>query len=487
MKMMSLRNRLFWPLAVLMIVLSVLIYVIFSIVMRAYSLDLAHKAVASTIQSVASIAEQTYQSTTEGAEAEDIDEEGEKRVKALEFLYETRRAIRRSQFHSSLIVLDSTFAQLFPSDEDEEVEAILSYYKGRMQRVDAPDLFDGEDHFDHFVDGENEYLAAILMLSDPDQMLSNYLIVFCSIGDTSAMLRVERMVVLGLLVLLTLVALVMSWRQSTAVSRPIKAVGDHMARVGSGQFEPMALDSHVEEIAALIASANSMAQRLERSDAAQKLFLQNASHELRTPLMSIQGYAEGIERGVLDDVKGAAGVIVQESHVLGRIVASLLTLSRIENDQQDVEIELIDLGLLLKNMGQRMQGMAATKEVEIVVPECEGEFFAWGDEELTGKAISNVLSNAVRYARHRVEIKLCCEGKYVVLCVLDDGHGIDPVDAPHLFERFYKGKGGQYGIGLALARSAMEYMGGSICVGESEQGASFELRFSREQPSGTKK
>ena len=100
-----------------------------------------------------------------------------------------------------------------------------------------------------------------------------------------------------------------------------------------------------------------------------------------------------------------------------------------------------------------------------------------GDEELIEKVVDNILSNAYRYARSKVGASLRSTGEFTIIDITDDGDGIDPVDLDHIFERFYKGKGGNFGIGLSLASDIMKKHGGRIDV-KSESGFTcFSLVF----------
>lgn len=473
----GLQARLFLPLAALMLVLPPFIYLTFDFVTAEYAMGLSRSAISSTIEAVRSIVDQIYVEPPDapgGAPVPDTEEL--QRLKARDFLYETRRTIRRSQFESSLIVLNKALDVVFPSEVDAEIRAIVDHFG---PQADVPSLSDAPPHFDRLRVGGQEYLACMLTLNDPDEVLTNYLIVFSSINDTGMLLRAAGIVVLVLTFLLALVALIASWLVAASVARPISELIGHVQSIGAGGFAPTDQVSNVREIALLIEATNSMSARLQRVDAAQKTFFQNASHELRTPLMSIQGYAEGIQLGILDDAKQAAGVIASESRQLTRVVDGLLTLSRMDNDQLTIEIERIALLPFLENTIERMRGAALLKGVELKLAPNTASADVLADEQLTSKAVANVLSNAIRYARSRVNLTLSADGETVRLRISDDGPGIAPEDAPRVFDRFFKGQGGLHGVGLPIARSAMEHMGGQIELLPGGPGAIFELIFKR--------
>ena len=84
--------------------------------------------------------------------------------------------------------------------------------------------------------------------------------------------------------------------------------------------------------------------------------------------------------------------------------------------------------------------------------------------------LENFLTNALRYAKKEVTIRISPEKNQTDISVEDDGDGIAAKDLPHLFERCYKGRGGHFGIGLAIARSAAEQMQGTLSAVNRENG-----------------
>ncbi len=86
------------------------------------------------------------------------------------------------------------------------------------------------------------------------------------------------------------------------------------------------------------------------------------------------------------------------------------------------------------------------------------------DVMLLGRAFSNVTSNCIRYAKEMVWISVEENGEQLKITIRDDGPGILEDDLPHLFDRFYKGKNGNHGLGLSIAKRSMEYMGGDIAA-----------------------
>ena len=194
---------------------------------------------------------------------------------------------------------------------------------------------------------------------------------------------------------------------------------------------------------------NDMSKRLTDLDKAQKLFLQNASHEIRTPLMSIQGYAEGISKGIFSDTTKTADIICEESKRLNQLVDELLTLSRIENNTDESEFYVLNLSDVMKEVVQKIEGYALREQKKINVMLPPDVIMIKANDALLSQAMINIISN---------------------------GDGIPVQDLPHIFDRFYKGKNGNFGLGLAIVKSAILSLKGSIRA-YNENGAVFEIKF----------
>ena len=207
----------------------------------------------------------------------------------------------------------------------------------------------------------------------------------------------------------------------------------------------------------------------------QKLIFQNASHELRTPLMSIQGYAEGIATNVLKNHQSAAQVIITESKKMSELVDEMLYISRMdENPIREEDMTVIDLRQVIEYCREEVCVIGEKKGVVIIESLDGGNYFVKADERQITKAISNVMSNGIRYAENKLAITASV-GDEITISIADDGKGISENDLPHIFDRFYKGEGGNFGIGLAITKDIIERHGGSITAENMEQGAKFTI------------
>ena len=212
---------------------------------------------------------------------------------------------------------------------------------------------------------------------------------------------------------------------------------------------------------------------IEKEAERQQTFFQNASHELKTPLMAIQGYAEGIQAGVMD-AGGAADVILEESDRMTELVEELLDISKIDMGRQRLTLSETDIRELLYD-GIRAVEPIAAGGIAIVPDFPEEPVMVSCDDTQLRRAVTNILSNGVRYARSELRLTCRTDKRHVTIRIQDDGDGIAEEDLPHIFDRFYMGRSGKSGIGLALTKEIVHLHRGTIRAYNGETGAVFEI------------
>jgi len=226
--------------------------------------------------------------------------------------------------------------------------------------------------------------------------------------------------------------------------------------------------------------------RFREADELKDTFISIISHELKTPVALIKGYAGTLRR---EDaqwdpsvVKDSLTVIEEEADRLTSLIDDLLDASRLQAGGLTPNLCEVDLpklaGRIAERLGRQFPDRVITANFPAEFPEISA------DEERIGQVISNLISNAVKYspAGTPVEILGRAATDQVTVTVADRGYGIDEGDAPHVFERFYRGpsaakrtKGA--GLGLYLAKAVVEAHGGRIWV-ESSPGEGTRVSFS---------
>jgi len=212
---------------------------------------------------------------------------------------------------------------------------------------------------------------------------------------------------------------------------------------------------------------------VERAHESQKWFFQNVSHELKTPMMAVQGCAEGIHTGVLDPV-GASGIILEETEQMSELVEELLALSRLESGQVNAEFHLTDVRELLYDCLRSTEQLAEQKNLRISLRFDETPVLVNCDEVQLRRAFTNIITNALRYAKDEIQIECKADRGKAVVRIRDDGEGIEPKLLPHIFDRFFSTRKGGAGIGLSLAKEIVTLHKGTISA-SNDGGAVFEI------------
>jgi len=337
------------------------------------------------------------------------------------------------------------------STQRAEVEFLVEYYRTNLARFAATDMVRvSNTNSTYYVSSSRQNLSpsqfSILMYTDISPAM-----VF-----TNTMNRI-----LGLLLVLSgLLSLAISIVMSTRFKRAIVRLCGYADAIGRGNWEEKAGVFKDTEFNQLSKSMDNMSNMLQAYESNQKQFFQNVSHELRTPLMSIQGYAEGI----LEDIftkEEAAGIILTEGQKMAGLVGELLYVSRIDSGEETSKT-LIDVQNLLNECCERIRSIAQKSDKQVSLEALPQEITVEANEENLERAILNILSNAIRHANSDVEISCKTTGKNLEIVICDDGNGINNEDLPHIFERFYKGENGNYGLGLAISRDIIKSLHGNI-------------------------
>ena len=213
---------------------------------------------------------------------------------------------------------------------------------------------------------------------------------------------------------------------------------------------------------------------IEKEAERQQTFFQNASHELKTPLMAIQGYAEGIQAGVMDTASAAEGILA-ESDRMTELVDELLDISKIDMGRQPLTLSEMDVRELLYDSIRAVEPTAAAGGITITPDFPETPIMVSCDDTRLRRAVTNILSNGVRYARSELRLTCRADKRHVTIRIQDDGDGIAEADLPHIFDRFYMGKSGKSGIGLALTKEIIHLHKGTIRAYNGDGGAVFEI------------
>lgn len=227
---------------------------------------------------------------------------------------------------------------------------------------------------------------------------------------------------------------------------------------------------------------------LRRLERVRRDFVANVSHEFRTPLTAIQGFAETLLAGAIDDAQNRVRfleIILEHARRLARLTEDLLRLSQMDSDRLELEIDEVSVSQIVDSCLATAQHRALENGLELSVKVPSNLPTVAGDRRRLAEVLQNLLDNARQYTLPGGEIVLSAEAHEleVVFTVSDTGIGIPRTDQSRIFERFYRvdaarsREAGGTGLGLAIAKHLIEAQGGRIWV-ESELGKGSHFHFS---------
>jgi two-component system phosphate regulon sensor histidine kinase PhoR len=248
------------------------------------------------------------------------------------------------------------------------------------------------------------------------------------------------------------------------------------------------LDARGKAIGVLLVMNDVTAMR--RLERVRRDFVANVSHELRTPITSIKGFIETLQSGAIHEPENAPTflqIIARQADRLNQIIEDLLTLSRIEQEEEEgqVNLSLEPLKPVLQAAIQISEVRAAEKEIHIDL-NCLDGFQAYINPPLLEEAVVNLIDNAIKYSPPNTQVKVEAEqaGEQVLIRVQDQGRGIAMEHLPRLFERFYRvdpsrsRKVGGTGLGLAIVKHIAQAHNGWVTVDSNlGQGSVFTLHI----------
>jgi two-component system phosphate regulon sensor histidine kinase PhoR len=227
---------------------------------------------------------------------------------------------------------------------------------------------------------------------------------------------------------------------------------------------------------------------LRKLERVRRDFVANVSHEFRTPLTAIQGFAETLLAGAMNDPQNRErflGIIVEHSRRLARLTEDLLMLSKMDADRLELETRRIPVGPFVESCIETSTPRANEKDLKLLVNLAERVPDIAGDRRRLTEVLQNLLDNAIQYtpAGGQIMVSAGPKNSDVVFTVSDTGIGIPQADQPRIFERFYRvdvarsREVGGTGLGLSIAKHLVETHGGRIWV-ESEVGRGSQFHFS---------
>jgi len=330
--------------------------------------------------------------------------------------------------------------------------------------------------------GARAGVARNLMSVDPlpllvdGKVIGYYATVESEFGQDSAnkaLLDTMVLVLLAGIFLSLAISLLAALYFARLVSRPADQMSTALQRMTDGDLSKIVESSGSEEIVKISRAIESLRTRLLSERTLRTQWAQDLAHDLRTPVSSIKAQLEGMADGILPATVDRFHKNSRELLRMESLINDLEELMRLESPETKISAEPVDARWFAQSARERFEALILQKPVHFYTNVTIDSFNA--DEGLLSRAISNILSNAIRHCDvgGAVTLEITGEGKETRITVHNTGSFIPAEEIPKVFERLYRGEFARNspgsGLGLTIVERILHLHGGTIAV-ESEQG-----------------
>jgi two-component system sensor histidine kinase VanS len=279
-------------------------------------------------------------------------------------------------------------------------------------------------------------------------------------------------------------------------------ISNGINEISTGNFKHRIPIESVNELGLISLGLNKMAYKLEqiiaeneKNEKNKNAIVTSLAHDLRTPLTSITGYLDLLANNtnLADETRDHyLKVVYNKSKNLENLIEDLFDYTRVSLGEISVHNITINMAQFVNQLVDEFYPSFRENELEYSVKIDASHILVEGDGELLARAISNLISNAIKYGKDgkMVNVYLKKEKNQAVLQIVNYGQLIPEEALPHLFERFYRVEGsrsyetGGTGLGLSIAKEIIELHGGSISARSDFDGTVFEVRLEAKDGDG---
>lgn len=302
-----------------------------------------------------------------------------------------------------------------------------------------------------------------------DQQTSGAIILMHPLDNIKAALHKMNIYIWIAALATFLLSIPLVYFNSLKISNPITKIDLDVRKLKEGQtFDAVLFDSQ-DEIGRLSKSFNDMKLELEKTERMRKEMISNISHELRTPLTSINGFVQGILDGIVTEEKqkDCLEIIKEESSRLIGLTSEIIDLAKLQSG--NVKLNIVDLNLNAE-VDKTVSSLSfADSDKQICISNLvDTDIFVFADKDRLKQILINLLSNSIKYSKDSINIEITAEkhDRSVKISVKDNGPGVNELDLPFLFDKFYRSDSRSYnvggaGIGLSVVKELVSLLGGT--------------------------
>lgn len=275
------------------------------------------------------------------------------------------------------------------------------------------------------------------------------------------------------------------------LTRSIADIAAAAKRFSAGEYTSRTRTTGKDEIGALGATFNAMAESITHTQRTRREFFSNISHELKTPISCIKATAEALVDGIGEDEAARNHYlkrILAETDRMARLVSDIMDAEQLESGKLLIWQKKFDMAVLLRQQGDKLYSLLTEKRLVLALDIPHEPCYVLGDEGRMEQVLDNLLSNAIRYSPSgaTITVQLRTRDEHLQVLVVDEGEGIAEEELPLIWERFYRTDksrartGGGSGLGLGISKDLIEAMGGRIeAYSQKGAGASFIITMQR--------
>ena len=292
-------------------------------------------------------------------------------------------------------------------------------------------------------------------------------------------------------VLAAILSGLLGWMAVRRELAPLRTIRRRAAEITASRLDHrLAVDAVPVEFEELARTLNAMLARLEESFQRLSDFSSDLAHELRTPVTNIQTQTQVIlsRPRTAEDYRDVLASNSEEFERLSRMISDMLFLAKSDHGLVSPFKETVDLAAEVRDLFSFFEALADNKNVRLLI---KGDGQVVGDRMLVRRAISNILSNAIRHTPEhghvRVSIDPAAAHDALTIGIENTGEPIASVHIPRLFDRFYRADESRHvssegtGLGLAITKSIVDLHGGTIEVQSANGITRFEIRLPRDR------
>lgn len=318
------------------------------------------------------------------------------------------------------------------------------------------------------------YVSA-MEITDHAGNLAGFVFAGSDASSTVAAWRALMNIFLMLAITILILTMMFSYIASKHQARPIQEMAAAASKFAHGEFSARVTVDRDDEVGALAAAFNDMADSLEKSETRRTEFIANVAHELKTPMTTISGFADGILDGTIprENQDKYLETISSETKRLNRLVRNMLDVSRVQDEGfAELRKKNFDAGELLLQTLLVFEQKINAKGLEVAPLIPEASMVVYGDADSINQVIYNLLDNAVKFATPGSElgVLLFKQGDKAYISIKNMGETIPENELRLIFDRFHKTDRSRsvdrdgVGLGLYIVKNILNNHGEDIAV-----------------------